>query len=190
MVTIEIDEEVYNYLKSLGEPFIDTPNSVLRRIIFQDTQAEQPVISTNCSYSTTKTPSENSTPSSSMFMSQHLQKHYDEKFHILTPYRTMFASETFLIYFQNFNKAKTINLWYRISARALTTLRNTTKKALICFTNPAANVVYEIPVIDIDEQIAKANWEKEFLEVNIDPVNSRWRELDWNIEQYLIKYNQ
>jgi len=37
---------------------------------------------------------------------------------------------------------------------------------------------------DIDIQAGKANWKKEFLEVNIDPANSRWRELDWNIDKY------
>ncbi len=183
MVTIEIDDEVYNYLKSMGEPFIDTPNSVLRRIIFQDTHADRPVVSTN--HSTTKSPSEVSAPSSSNFMSHYLQKHYNEKFRSRSPYRTMFESDKFLIYFQNFNKAETINLWYRIKESALTTLRKTAKKALICFTNPAVNVVYEIPVNDIDNQIIKANWKKDFLEVNIDPSNSRWRELDWNIEKYL-----
>lgn len=31
---IEIDEKVWNYLKSQAEPLIDTPNSVLRRLLF------------------------------------------------------------------------------------------------------------------------------------------------------------
>ena len=34
MYRIEIDEEVYNYLKEKAEPFIDSPNSVLRRELF------------------------------------------------------------------------------------------------------------------------------------------------------------
>jgi len=32
--TMEIDEKVWNYLKSKAEPFEDTPNSVLNRILF------------------------------------------------------------------------------------------------------------------------------------------------------------
>ena len=32
--TIEIDEKVWDYLKSKAEPFEDTPNSVLNRILF------------------------------------------------------------------------------------------------------------------------------------------------------------
>ncbi len=31
---IEIDEEVYSYLKQHAQPFIDTPNTVLRKILF------------------------------------------------------------------------------------------------------------------------------------------------------------
>jgi negative regulator of replication initiation len=34
MQWIEVDEKVYNYLKSHAEPFIDTPNSVLTRLLF------------------------------------------------------------------------------------------------------------------------------------------------------------
>jgi len=33
---IEVDERVWNYLKSKAEPFVDTPNFVLRRILFGD----------------------------------------------------------------------------------------------------------------------------------------------------------
>jgi hypothetical protein len=34
--TIEIDERVWNYLKSKAIPFEDTPNSVLNRIFFSE----------------------------------------------------------------------------------------------------------------------------------------------------------
>lgn len=30
---IEIDEDIWNHLKSFAEPFVDTPNSVLRRLL-------------------------------------------------------------------------------------------------------------------------------------------------------------
>ena len=33
---IEVDEKVWNYLKSKAEPFEDTPNSVLNRILFSE----------------------------------------------------------------------------------------------------------------------------------------------------------
>ena len=32
---IEVDERIWNYLKTLAEPFVDTPNSVLTRLLFQ-----------------------------------------------------------------------------------------------------------------------------------------------------------
>lgn len=32
---IEIDERIWNYLKTQAEPFLDTPNSVLHRLLFQ-----------------------------------------------------------------------------------------------------------------------------------------------------------
>jgi hypothetical protein len=34
MFPIEIDESVWHYLQKRAEPFIDTPNSVLRRLLF------------------------------------------------------------------------------------------------------------------------------------------------------------
>ncbi len=34
--SIEVDQEVWDYLKSKAEPLVDTPNSVLRRIMFGD----------------------------------------------------------------------------------------------------------------------------------------------------------
>jgi negative regulator of replication initiation len=35
MHSIEVDEEVYDYLKSNAEPFKDTPNTVLRRLLLK-----------------------------------------------------------------------------------------------------------------------------------------------------------
>ena len=78
----------------------------------------------------------------------------------------MFESEKHLIYFQNFNKSGTTNLWYRLSESSLNTLRETSKIAFVCFTNPSDNIVFEIPITDIDKQILKNNWKKDFLEVD------------------------
>jgi hypothetical protein len=184
MVSIEIDEEIFNHLKSLAEPFVDTPNTVLRRLLFPECQPQHEA-STKLSTLTTlpRTP----VSSSEVFVSSYLQGRYGEKFRTKTPYRTMFESEKHLIYFQNFNKSGTINLWYRLSESSLNTLRKTTKIAMVCFTNPSENIIIEIPMKDIDKQIAKSSWKKEFLEVNIDPTNLRWRELDWSLQQYLAK---
>ncbi len=36
MHEIEIDDAVWNHLKKFAEPFVDTPNSVLRRLLFSE----------------------------------------------------------------------------------------------------------------------------------------------------------
>ena len=41
MHTIDIDQELLDYLKSQAEPFTDTPNDVLRRLLFGKTSSEK-----------------------------------------------------------------------------------------------------------------------------------------------------
>lgn len=36
MHTIEIDEKIWSYLQQNAEPFVDTPNSVLNRLLFEE----------------------------------------------------------------------------------------------------------------------------------------------------------
>ena len=191
MVTIEVDDDVYNKLKTLAEPFIDTPNTVLKRLLFSESLLVNPQPRLIRTIDSTNKPSSETAynMSSEAFAASFLKNKYGEKFRTRTPYRTMFESETRLIYFQNFNKAGTANLWYRLSKGSLNALRTTKKIALVCFTNPSEKIIYEIPMKDIDIQAANANWKKDFFEVNIDPANSRWRELDWNIEGFLVTVN-
>ena len=42
MHTIEIDETIWSYLQKHAEPFVDTPNSVLNRILFGVSQTSSP----------------------------------------------------------------------------------------------------------------------------------------------------
>ena len=42
MFSIEVDEKIWRYLQKRAEPFVDTPNSVLTRILFGD--ADQPPV--------------------------------------------------------------------------------------------------------------------------------------------------
>jgi hypothetical protein len=184
MVSIEIDEDILNHLKSLAEPFVDTPNSVLRRLIFSECSSQYEA---STKERTSSSSSRGHELSSEVFTSSYLQGRFGENFRIKTPFRTMFESEKHLIYFQNFNKPETNNLWYRLSENALNALRKTTKIAIVCFTNPSENIIIEIPLKDIDKQIVKSSWKKDFLEVNIDPTNLRWRELDWSLRQYLAE---
>lgn len=183
MVNIEIDDEVFNYLKSLAEPFVDTPNTVLRRLLFNK---DKPKGAPSTAKSAVKY-SDSTEASSETFITSFLRERYSEEFRVKSPFRTMFESEKHLIYFQNFNKVGTNNLWYRLSESSLKELRKSTKTAIICFTNPSENLVIEVPMNDLDAQVARSSWKKEFLEVNIDPADLRWREIDWNLQKYLVK---
>ena len=42
MHTIEIDENIWSYLQKHAEPFVDTPNSVLNRILFDTSKIPAP----------------------------------------------------------------------------------------------------------------------------------------------------
>ena len=42
MHTIEIDETLWSYLQKHAEPFVDTPNSVLNRLLFDTSAASSP----------------------------------------------------------------------------------------------------------------------------------------------------
>ncbi|MBT8358698.1 MAG: hypothetical protein HKO79_11015 [Desulfobacterales bacterium] len=42
MHLIEIDDKIWNHLKNFAEPFTDTPNSVLRRLLFGKSNKESP----------------------------------------------------------------------------------------------------------------------------------------------------
>lgn len=184
MTMIEIDDDVFNYLKNMAEPLVDTPNSVLRRIL----RIEQGSGSTKKfpGVSTSDESMHRVELSSEYFIQSYLAYRYQERFRPRAPFRTMFESEKHVIYFQNFNKAEATNLWYRLSETSLKALRETTKIVLICFTNPAEDLALEIPLRDIESRIEEKKWDKSYLEVNIDPVNLRWRELDWNLEKYQI----
>lgn len=190
MVTVEVDDDVFNKLKSLAEPFVDTPNMVLKRLLFPETVLKnKPQNNARTIVSTNKYFLQTPHRSSGAFVTSFLKNRYGEVFRTRTPYRTMFESEKHLLYFQNFNKAGTSNLWYRLSKGSLKTLRASNKIALVCLTNPAENIVFEIPIKDIDIRATKVDWKKDYFEVNIDPATSRWRDLDWSIERYLVTAN-
>ena len=185
MISIEIDNEVFNKLQSLAKPFIDTPNSVLRRVLNleqrslnNETKRHLPSTSTISSTQDTLT---------AAFMSSYMKSRFNEKFRTRTPYRTMFESDNQIIYFHNYNNKGAKNLWYRISENSLRDLRSSPKKSIICFTNPAERFAYEIPLTDIDQQARKVMWKRDYYEVNIDPVNARWREMDWRLDEYYFE---
>lgn len=185
MHPIEIDDDVLASLKSKAEPFVDrSPNDVIRRILGLD----GPDGSTNLRNRRRKTrrPASGGTEE---FILTVLEEEFGGKFGVRSPYRTMYQDPKRIVYFQNFNKAGTANLWYRLTGTALGTLSGDQREAFVAFTNPAERFAYLIPVRELEERARKAGWKREDLEVNIDPATDRWRELDWDLSQYLRRYD-
>lgn len=179
MVTIEIDREVLDVLKSRAEPFVDTPNDVLRRVFGLDAvRAER-----------TRPPKRRSSSSpaasTEAFIKHILDAEFSGEFRIRSPYRTMYESQRQIVYFQNFNSSGTANLWYRLKGSALDLLVSSSKEAYVVFTNPAEGISYAVPAAEIKRRADRKKWDRADLEVNIDPATGRWRELDWDLTDYL-----
>lgn len=149
MHAIEIDDEVFEFLKENAEPFVDDPNSVLRKLLLGKplkTKSQE-----------TKNADQNihvyrDTTSASEFVKKFLQSNFGNGFHVRSPYRLMFESEDQIVYFQNFNKRDTSNLWYRLTKAPMNILRYSPKEAYVCLTNPAASIGYVIPLKEIDKK--------------------------------------
>ena len=185
MTKIDVDQEVFEFLQNNAIPFVDTPNTVLRRLLkigkpnSPTTKGAQPAMTTK-----SKTTSSIDTND---FVKIILDKELPEGYQKKSPYRFMFESDNRLIYFQNFNQPSA-TLWYRITSKPLKVLRESEKKCFICLTNPAAGVAYQIPLEHIENKLVPSNWNRDYLEINIDHISSKWKELDWDIKQYLKSY--
>jgi len=187
-IKIEIDSEVFEFLQKSAKPLIDTPNDVLRRLLFpqssvQDRKESQPMAAPTPLVSSPTPPAANV----DAFVGELLKREIGSGFTRRGRYRLMFESADHLVYVQNFNK-QSMHLWYRITEKPWRELQQSKKKALLCFTNPAERFAYIIPVTAVIERLRATNWSRPYLEVNVDPVASRWIELDWNIERYLKSY--
>ena len=183
MKKIEIDEEVFELLTKNAEPFIDTPNTVLRRLLQMNKK--------NSSQKNNKVASSNESSirhnkvDTVDFVNKFLINNFPEEyFHRKERYRFMFESKSKLIYFQNYNKSNR-NLWYRVTDKPWATLNTTNKESYLCLTNPEEGIAYLFPVDDIIYQIKKSDWSRNYLEINIDYSYHRWREFNWNIKEYL-----
>jgi len=181
MPTIEIDQEVFEFLEQNAQPFVDTnPNDVLRRLLLGDrTIGEKKEFS--------KGEKQNNKLDTDSFVRQALFKRFGGGFSRVGRFRYMFESAEWLVYFQNFNKKNTTNLWYRLHGSALQEMILSTKNQALCFTNPAEGIMYVIPIEKVMEKAKDKGWDHDDLEVNIDPSNDRWREMDWDLSEYLEK---
>jgi predicted CopG family antitoxin len=178
MKTIEIDHDVYDYLQSIAVPFVDTPNDVLKRLLLNEKIMNTTVSNSTITDKSGKTKEE--------FVQGILKSLFDAKFHRARRYQWLFESADSIVYFQNFDKSDSPKLWYRINQNPLLNLLRTSKKAYICFTNPADKVAYLLPLEDINVRAKQVGWSRDYYEVNLDVLSNRWTELDWNIEAYKV----
>ncbi len=186
MTKIDVDQEVFEFLQKNAIPFVDTPNTVLRRLLKIGKSDSAKTTKGTRSAMTTKNKTTSSIDTND-FVKIILDKELPEGYQRKSPYRFMFESNTRLIYFQNFNQPSA-TLWYRITNKPLKVLRESEKKCFICLTNPAEGIAYQIPLEDIESKLVSSNWNRDYLEINIDHVSHKWKELDWNIKQYLKSY--
>ena len=177
---IEIDNEVFAFLEKNAKPFVDTPNAVLRRLLLKKESANKEDIMSSLLDVRNKV-------SARDFVREVLSKEFGGDFIKIRSYSFMFESDNILIYFQNFNK-KNDTLWYTVSKKPLQILKSSSKKSFIGFTNPAERFVYLIPLNHIEKAILESGWDRDYLQVNIDHLSHRWRDLNWDIQNYLKKY--
>ncbi|MCH8536061.1 MAG: hypothetical protein LAT51_13405 [Flavobacteriaceae bacterium] len=184
MKKIDVDDQVFSFLQKQAIPFEDTPNTVLRRLLFE--KENKPRSNLKSDKIERKEDARKSIDTDT-FVKSVLRKYFDENFKKVPPFRYMFDLPDKLVYFQNFNEQYSENLWYRLRKSALDKLRRSNKNAFICFTNPSDNLYYAIPIESIEEKSQSSDWERNDIEVNIDHKHRRWREFDWNIRKFLTE---
>ncbi len=187
MPKIDIDQDVFEFLQKNAIPFVDTPNTVLKRLLKIGNIGSPKAKETKAIMATTNSTSGIAGIDTNDFVHTVLKKEFPEGYQRKPPYRFMFETVNSIIYFQNFNQPSA-TLWYRITKKPLQVLRDSSKESFICLTNPAEGIVYQIPLKDIESKLASSNWTRDYLEINIDHVSNKWKELDWHIRQYLKSY--
>ena len=182
--SIDVDGEVFEALQRRARPFLDTPNDVLRRFLLSASASGGSPSATNPPTARASMPNEAVlSVDADTFVREVISREFGTRLSRRAPYRMMYEDSDRLVYFQNFSK-EADHLWYRITANPWKELRSSRKPSFVCFTNPVERYAYVIPVADIKEQVQRARWSRDYLEVNIDPGTSRWTELNWDLSKY------
>jgi len=178
MREIQVDEEVWQYLQQRAVPLVDTPNSVLRRLLFgkrhggkrQDEAASPPRTETLMArlespvnpmfvpagpYRSMR--GERTAPGGMsprrmgrrLVAQEFAGEHFDRAAKERGGFRTMFESTKRLVYFLNFNKPDSRNMLFRVTASAIEALTTAAKPAYVIFSNPARRIAWVIPVKDM-----------------------------------------
>lgn len=205
---IEVDGEVWAFLQREAEPLIDSPNDVLRRLLLGGARRTSRSSGARGGRRDQREPyaamgAERRAPGglSPRRMGKLLVarefggEHFGRAAASRGGFRTMFESNSRLVYFLNFNKPGARNLLFRVTASAVETLmdeeENGEKTAYVIFSWPAERVAWVIPVRDLLERYRMAAGEgprSEDLVVNLDPERNRLRESslpgEWDISEY------
>ena len=202
MVTIEVDAQVMDLLARHATPFVDTPNTVLRRLLAIDggevgvelsprpaSPSRQPELTRPTrGRASQRLGGDEEKGDRHEFISRILAAEFGGRFRVRSPYQMLFESDEQLVYFQNFNASGSHNLWFRLNERPLGILRDSSKAAFVCLTNPAEGFAFLLPIDDVLDHARRAGWTRPEVEVNIDPETSKWREFDWNLAPYRRQY--
>jgi hypothetical protein len=178
MREIQVDEEVWQYLQERAVPLVDTPNSVLRRLLFGKRRGRkrreeaasrprteslmmrvespaEPMIVPTGTYRSMR--GERTAPGGlsprrmgKRLVSQEFAgEYFDRAAKTRGGFRTMFESTKRLVYFLNFNKPDSRNMLFRVTASAIEALTTAAKPAYVIFSNPARRIAWVIPVKDM-----------------------------------------
>lgn len=205
MPSIEVDPDVMAFLAAHATPFVDTPNSVLRRVLGLDSAVPSADSIRVPAAAAGGTPIRTVPDATSVrpqargastegrgdrrgFIEQVLRTEFGGRFRVRSPYQMMFESDAQLVYFQNFNASETHNLWYRLNERPLEVMGQSSKATYICLTNPAAGYAFLLPLTDVLDRARRAGKLGQALEVNIDPGTWVWRELGWDLTKHRKTY--
>jgi hypothetical protein len=207
--SIEVDEDVFEALQDLATPLVDTPNSVLRRLLL-DGLAVREIGGSTASlasprYRYAAAPADIAIPGPYASLGDERRAErgmsprrfgkllcarefpgemFERARRDRGAFRTMFESDERLLYFLNFNKPGQTNLWFKANATALLALREAEKPAHVVFANPAERVAWMIPVDELASKYAAVMGRRlgdGDADLNLDVKGDRLRELDWNI---------
>jgi len=185
MPTIDIEEDVYEALKGMAEPFIDTPSTVLRRLLKlgKYNTGDGSNIAAPAKPASRVTLPEPETRTRH-FVERVLTTEFGRDLQRRGRFTYMFENKNDLVYFQNFNSSAYDVAWYRITPAAREELQKTTRDAYLCLTVPVEQEYYLIPFTDVAQRVKQTGWQRPELEINLDRVKSTWLQLKWDVSQY------
>lgn len=182
--SIKVDKEVFSYLQQQAQPFIDTPNDVLRRLLLSHPSVpRKPPPAKEMPKSDKGVSGESGGISSQQFVEMILDRHFGGGFRKVGRYRYMFESDSQIVYFRNYNKEAEI-LWYRVNGTERGLLSSSRKDVWLCLTYPPDRTAFLIPFDTIEEQAVRVGWKRDELEINVNIDRSWWNQLNWDIESY------